>query len=84
MRILIGRGAGPLAAYQAMHEERLRRGRLTPVEGKCKSDPPPTTTADDQLYTMGQDPRWLLRGIPAIGRGVTGAIRHTRPEDCLG
>ena len=24
-----------------------------------------------------------LRGIPAIGRNVTGAIPHTRPEDCL-
>lgn len=24
-----------------------------------------------------------LRGIPAIGRGVTGAIRNTRPGDTL-
>ena len=24
-----------------------------------------------------------LRGIPAIGRGVTGAINHTRPTDAI-
>ena len=28
------------------------------------------------------DPQ-ALRGIPAIGRGVTGAITGTRPEDAL-
>lgn len=24
-----------------------------------------------------------LRGIPAVGRSVAGAIRHTRPTDCI-
>lgn len=38
------------------------------------------TSADDQLYTMAEDPRARLRGLPAIGRGVAGAIRGTQPE----
>ncbi len=37
-------------------------------------------SADDQLYTMAEDPRARLRGVPAVGRGVAGAIRGTHPE----
>jgi hypothetical protein len=32
-------------------------------------------------YTAGDE--LTLRGIPAIGRGVQGAIRYTRPEDTI-
>lgn len=32
--------------------------------------------------TAGGDER-RLRGIPAIGRGVAGAVPGTRPEDCI-
>lgn len=39
--------------------------------------PPPTRGA-----TAGGDSR-KLRGIPAIGRGVSGAIPGTRPEDAI-
>ena len=39
-----------------------------------------STSADDQLYTLAEDPRARLRGLPAIGRGVAGAIRGTQPE----
>lgn len=41
-------------------------------------------TDDSQRYTTtaAGDPR-KLRGIPAIGRNVHGAIAGTRPEDCL-
>lgn len=82
MRILIRQGAGPLEAYQAMHEARMQRARL-----ELHEQPAVTTTdatdADAQLWNMTQDPSGLLRGIPAIGRGVTGAIRDTRPEDAI-
>lgn len=39
---------------------------------------------DDQVYatTLAGDHR-KLRGIPAIGRNVRGAIPGTNPEDCI-
>lgn len=42
------------------------------------------TTNDNRTYanTPGGDAR-KLRGIPAIGRNVRGAIPGTNPEDCL-
>ncbi len=43
-------------------------------------EPPRPASADDQLYTLGEDPRERLRGLPAVGRGVGGAIRGTRPD----
>lgn len=39
----------------------------------------PTTPLHRHNPTLGGDPR-RLRGIPAIGRGVTGAIPGTRPH----
>lgn len=40
---------------------------------------PTTPLRRHEPATLGGDPR-RLRGIPAIGRGVTGAIPGTRPE----
>lgn len=42
-------------------------------------DSDPTTPLRDGSATAGGDPR-RLRGIPAIGRNVTGAITGTDPE----
>lgn len=42
----------------------------------------PTNPIRHAPATLGGDPR-RLRGIPAIGRGVTGAINHTDPERAL-
>jgi hypothetical protein len=73
-RILIRQGEGPEHAYNRIINERqadrkaIERILAEPVEDTTK----PTKA------TAGGDER-KLRGIPAIGRGVAGAIPGTRP-----
>jgi hypothetical protein len=40
-------------------------------------------SADSQLFDMRRDEGVLLRGIPAVGRGVTGAIPGSTPGERL-
>jgi hypothetical protein len=40
--------------------------------------PETETVTNPHIPSAGQ-----LRGIPAVGRGVTGAIPNTRPEDAI-
>lgn len=42
-------------------------------------DVPTVLAAQKQVQASPGD----LRGIPVIGRGVGGAIRHSRPEDAI-
>jgi hypothetical protein len=39
-----------------------------------------STTAGRLTWILTASDTITLRGIPAIGRGVEGAIRHTRPD----
>ncbi len=41
------------------------------------------TNPTKAVYTYDPADTYTLRGIPALGRGVAGAIRHTRPGDNL-
>jgi len=64
-----------------MHEARLQRARVELGDKPASLMDAPD--ADAQLWDMTRDQGSVLRGIPAIGRGVTGAIRDTRPEDAI-
>lgn len=57
----------------AMDEQQARLLR------EAEADADPAAPLRDGPATAGGDPR-RLRGIPAIGRSVSGAIRGTDPE----
>lgn len=75
-RPLIPQGSGPLTAYLAAADEHTwREQRLARAIIDTTPTAEPTTTT---RATLPGDTR-RLRGIPAIGYGVTGAIPGTTP-----
>lgn len=80
---LIRQGEGPAAAFARLVEEREREQRkISQIirETSAAVDAP----IDSKSYRqkLPGDER-ALRGIPAIGRGVAGAIPGTRPGNDL-
>lgn len=63
-----------------------RENRVVPSRKERLSAAPPATDSQPSLPKYASklpgDPD-ALRGIPAIGRGVGGAIRHTNPETAI-
>jgi hypothetical protein len=78
--VLIRQGAGPAAAYRAMAEHLavLERAREAKETGELQEDEEERERAP-KAYGLG-DARHL-RGIPAIGRGVSGVSPGTAPGD---
>jgi hypothetical protein len=62
-----------LAAKHQEHEAKIARDIA-----RIAADTVDTTISTVSQATLGGDER-RLRGIPAIGRGVTGAIAGTKP-----
>jgi hypothetical protein len=76
-RILIRQGEGPDNAYHRIHtQHQADRIALERIIAE------PIDTIKPTKATAGGDER-KLRGIPAIGRGVAGAIPGTRPGSNL-
>lgn len=74
---LIRQGEGPAAAFQRIVKERAEQ--QANIERICQD------TANSNVVsraTAAGDER-KLRGIPAIGRGVAGAIAGTNPHSVL-
>ncbi len=71
---LARQGIGPAAAYEHARAQReADRKKLEQITRDIYETPDLTTT----LSRLGDEQQ--LRGIPAIGRGVTGAINGTKP-----
>lgn len=69
---LIRQGAGPDHAY-----EQARRHRQARLAHRSAPEPPDTPNLNHVLSRLGDEQQ--LRGIPAIARGVQGAIPGTNP-----
>ncbi len=78
-RILIRQGEGPEHAYQRITDELEQQRQAL---NRILNEPIEQNTDGKKFYSTHGDER-RLRGIPAIGRGVTGAIPGTRPEDSV-
>ena len=75
MRILIRQGIGPAAAYEQARKQRLDdKARLE----RIARDSDHILENAKSFGTPAGDER-KLRGIPAIGRGVTGAVGGSVP-----
>lgn len=74
---LIRQGEGPAAAFARIAEERERDRKKI---ARIVRDSAAVDVTDGKRYRqkLPGDER-ALRGIPAIGRGVAGAIPGTRP-----
>lgn len=68
---LIRQGAGPKAALT------LHREHRTQLAHRSAPEPPDTPNLNAHLSLLGDEQQ--LRGIPAIARGVQGAIPGTNP-----
>lgn len=77
---LIRQGEGPAAAFARIAEELERDQRKINRIVQDASTIPDEVGARRYRQKLPGDER-ALRGIPAIGRGVTGAIPGTRPGD---
>lgn len=73
---LIHQGEGPAAAHQRILRERTEHRRTLDRNAR---DAPGLDSRRTSHATAGGDSR-KLRGIPAIGRSVAGAIPGTDPE----
>lgn len=83
MRILIRQGEGPAASITRIHQERAdQRANLEQIIRQVIDNAPELHSRIRSIATAPGDQR-KLRGIPAIGRGVTGAIPGTKPGDRL-
>lgn len=77
MRLLIRQGEGPLEASRRLAEEHAEfRAKITRMwqdidSSELVNTPSRATAAGDSRK---------LRGIPAIARGVSGAVPGTQPE----
>lgn len=73
---LIRQGEGPAAAHERILRERAEHRRVLDRNAR---DAPALNASRPSQATAGGDSR-KLRGIPAIGRSVSGAIPGTDPE----
>ena len=81
LRGRIRAGEGPAAAIQREHELRAEHAWTIDRILLAVGEPAP----DPKTYrgvTSGGDER-RLRGLPAIAKGVSGAVRGSNPTDCI-
>jgi len=76
---LIRQGEGPAASILRHHQERTNEQQnLNKILAQADTNPDLNSRTITRA-TAGGDER-KLRGIPAIGRGVAGAINNTSPH----
>lgn len=76
---LIRQGEGPLAGFRRIREEREKHRRsLDRIVRLAECAPELDSRRVSRATAAGDSAR--LRGIPAIGRGVSGASPGTQPE----
>ena len=73
---MLGRVPHPLPRAWRRQEQAADRENLDRIVREVGDDEPPSVAG-------AAAPADRLRGIPAIGGGVSGAIRGTRPGDSL-